>query len=104
MIIYASAFDIWMAEYLTMNITYDLGKDHYDVGGDLNEQGQREVLEAAIRSQLGAGRDDAKPNESDVFHINVKWRPEDDGIVIESDTGNKSLTCGLLMDLLRRLE
>lgn len=90
-------------EYLTMDITYQVKDGHFDIAGDVNEQGQSTLIETFLHSQLGRGVDDSKPNEQDVYHITFKWYPEDDTIRVASDTGNKGLRDGILISLLHKL-
>ena len=47
--------------------------------------------------------DNSKANRRDVYHITLKWDPQQDDICISDDTGNKGLRDGILMDFLRQL-
>jgi len=89
-------------KYATMDITYDIQKDEFDIKGDLNPNGQAEVLDSFIRSQIGAGEDPNPAIERDQYHIKLQWFPDIDEIRSEYDTGNKGLRDGILMELLRR--
>ncbi|MCK5320962.1 hypothetical protein KAJ38_00105 [Candidatus Pacearchaeota archaeon] len=91
-------------EYSAMNIKYDMGKGKFDISGDINKRGQHDVIEAFLRGQIGAGEDRSKANERDVYNIGLKWYPEKDRFECVSDTGNKGLRDGILLDVLGRLE
>ena len=89
-------------KYATMEITYDVEKDKFDVKGDLNPDGQTEVLESFLRLQIGEGKDPNPMVEREQYHIKLQWFPDIDEIRSEYDTGNKGLRDGLLMELFRR--
>ena len=84
-------------DYLTLNIEYDLNTNKFKVSGDINEKGRKELVEAFLSSQVGAGIDKNKPNELDKYHIQLKWYPNQDDIQITTNTGNKGLRDGILM-------
>lgn len=89
---------------LTMNIEFDINDGKFKITGDINEKGQYEIIETFIRGQIGAGKDNSKPNVREVYHISLQWYPSNDDIVAKSDTGNKGLRDGILMDVFRRLD
>lgn len=64
----------------------------------------QEILEAWIHGQIGQGRDDSEAKELSEYKITIQLDMRDDTFITSSDTGNKSLTCGLVMDILRRLD
>jgi hypothetical protein len=63
-----------------------------------------DVLETWILDQQGLGADDRKAVERGVYHISFVVDLSDDSIVMQSDTGNDSLTCGIVMDVFARLD
>ena len=85
-----------MAEYLEMAVSYDLNTGRGTVGGSINKKGQLDVLEVLIRSEVGAGKDESKAVERDVYHINIRWYPDGDVFEIKDDVGNKGLRFGIL--------
>jgi len=87
-------------EFFTFNIRYNRGADDFEVEGDLNKQGQREVVEAFLSMQRGAGEDKRNPNKKDFYNISLDWYPHYDKIKIRDDTGNKGLREGILMRFL----
>ena len=89
---------------LTMVVRYNIKTDQFSVEGSLNKLGQYEVIENFLRSQMGAGKDESSPNHHEVYEIILTWHPEDDDILVSSNTGNKALRDGILLDLLGRLE
>lgn len=91
-------------DHLTLDIKFNITSDQFEVGGNVNREGQKELVEAFLSEQIGAGKDDSKPNKQDTYHIQLKWYPENDRIVVSSDTGNKGLRDGLLLHYLKNLE
>ncbi|MDD4931509.1 MAG: hypothetical protein PHG66_05200 [Candidatus Colwellbacteria bacterium] len=49
-----------------------------------------------IRAQMGAGADDSKPNDKNIYSIDIMLDLSTDTFSVKSDTGNKSLTCGIV--------
>jgi hypothetical protein len=50
-----------------------------------------------VQDQIGRGGDDSPRVERDVYVIKLGLILEDDSFCTESDTGNKGLTCGIVM-------
>lgn len=90
-------------EYLTLDVLYDLKKDKFQTRGDVNQEGAREIVETFLRGQIGAGKDESKVNQREIYRIQLRWYPYDDRIEADSNTGNKSLRDGLLLSYLRSL-
>jgi hypothetical protein len=63
-----------------------------------------DVLEAFLHGQVGLGADERKANEKDEYEITIGVDLDDDTFYTKSDTGNDSLTCGLVIDVYRRLD
>ncbi len=63
-----------------------------------------EILSAWVQDQIGRGKDSSPPNMKDVYTIKIGLVLEDDSFCTESDTGNKGLTAGIVMDVLGKLE
>ncbi len=62
------------------------------------------ILENWIYSQLGAGKDTSKTKEREEYEIVIKLDLDGDVFHTSSDTGNKSLTCGLVMHVFSNLK
>ena len=96
-----------MAErkYLWFIITFNekAKKHQFRSRGNVKPSGKISIIETFLQDQIGKGKDESKRNEKNVYHIKLKWYSEDDKIIIESDTGNKGLTTGILMAYLKRL-
>jgi hypothetical protein len=71
-----------------------------------NPEGVQEVLEWWLHGQMtgGHGTDTREPKRRDVHYISIGVRLADDTFFAESDTGNDSLTCGIVVDVFARLE
>lgn len=90
-------------ECLELEVLYDLKKNKFETRGDVNQEGARELVETFLRGQIGAGKDEREPAKREVYTIQLRWYPSDDRIEVNSDTGNKSLRDGLLLNYLRSL-
>ena len=90
-------------DYLVLDIKYDIKKDSFEVSGDVNKEGREEIVDTFLRGQMGKGEDKSKVNERDVYHIQMKWYPQNDNIEVQYDTGNKGLRDGILMHYLGSL-
>lgn len=91
-------------EFLTIDLKYHVKEDRFEVGGTLNEEGRRDIVENWLRGQMGAGRDNSKPADLEVYTISIRWYPDNDRLVAQSDTKNKALREGILMHYLETLE
>ncbi len=64
-----------------------------------------EIISSWIQDQMGRGsKETGQPAERETYLIRIGLRIADDAFGHESDTGNHSLTVGLVLDVLRRLE
>jgi len=86
-----------------LEITFDMKTGQTTFGGNVKPSARESLIEAFISTQLGAGEDHSKPEERDVYHITLRWNPENDSFRASSDTGNKGLRDGILMYILRQL-
>lgn len=89
--------------HLTLDIEYDIRTDQHTFSGDVKPEMSGEIIGAWIRGQIGKGKDKSPPEERDVYHISIEWYPENDDLVCRSDTGNKSLREGILIDILKKI-
>lgn len=88
----------------TFEIQYDINKDKFSVIGDLNKQGQEELIDTWLRMQMGRGKDHSPANKLDVYKICLQWTPHMDVISVKDNTGNKGLREGILMHYLSILD
>lgn len=89
---------------LFMDIAYDVNKRTFEISGNLNEVGQKTILETFLQHQVGAGKDNSKPNKRNVYNIHFKVDLSYDVIKVSDNTGNKGLRDGILMDIYRQLD
>ncbi len=89
---------------LTLDIQYDIDTDQFKVEGKANEEGRKELVETFLREQISAGEDNRTPIKRQTYHIQLRWHPENDVIEASSDTGNKGLRDGILMQYLKSLD
>jgi hypothetical protein len=92
-----------MKNYLEMKITYETQTSKSEIYGDLNKKGQQEILEAYLRNQIGKGEDNSKPEIKEKYTLKFQWFSENDQIIVKSDTGNKSLEAGIIMQIYNQL-
>ena len=62
-----------------------------------------EILEAWIFSQIGQGKDSRESNKKNEYTIVIKLDLSDDTFSTDSDTGNKGLTCGIVIHVFNSL-
>ncbi len=63
-----------------------------------------EILEAWILNQVGSGQDNSMPSQKQEYQIKIGLDMSNDTFYTESDTGNKSLTCGIVMKVFAILD
>lgn len=73
------------------------------VDTDMKREYIPDVVEAYIQDCIGRGADKRPANELDVYTITLIIDLSNDVITVRSDCGNKGLTLGIMMDILRRL-
>lgn len=73
------------------------------VATDMSNDGIIELLETYTQSCIGAGADESEAVEREVYNILLQIDLSDDTITVQSNTGNKGLTLGILMDILTRM-
>ena len=88
---------------LFLGIKYDIKKDEFTFHSDIKEERQVDILEAVVRMQIGAGVDNSKANDLNVYLISIDWDLSDDSFSIKSNTGNKGLTTGIIMQAFKKL-
>jgi hypothetical protein len=63
-----------------------------------------DILSTWIRGQIGRGEDPSPPVERDIYTVKLGLSLDDDTFCTESNTGNKGLTCGIVMGVLGDLK
>jgi len=90
-------------DHLRLELTYTETGDRYEVKSEMTKQGQIELIEAFLSSQIGAGEDNTPANKQKQYRIKLDWYLQNDEIEVTSNTGNKGLRNGILMCYLKRL-
>ena len=89
---------------IVLQITFDFKKpDKTIIRTNAKKEAVEEILEAWLSCQIGQGKDESKHNEKDEYKIEIQLDLSDDTFRTNSDTGNKGFTCGIIMDILGRL-
>lgn len=90
---------------LKVAIRYDIENPEKTIlKTNANKSGVSEILENWLRSQIGEGRDTSTPIERDQYTIKIELNLSNDSFRTKSDTGNESLTCGIVRDVFDRLD
>lgn len=61
------------------------------------------VLEKWLQDQQGRGVDDRNAEDREAYRIRIEVDLSCDEFTTSSDTGNLGLTCGIILDVFRRL-
>ena len=90
---------------VALEITFNINEpDKTVIKTNAKKEAVEEILEAWLSCQMGQGKDESKPNKKDEYKIKIQLDLSDDTFCTSSDTGNKGLTCGLVMDVFKRLD
>lgn len=93
-----------MTADIVIEIAFDMDAPHGSViRTNAKPEALEEILAAWLQDQVGRGKDDRPPARRDVYRIRIGLRIEDDAFGTESDTGNASLTCGIVMEVINLL-
>lgn len=88
-----------------LEIAYDMAHpEKTTIKTNAKKEAVEEILETWLYGQIGQNKDESKPARKPIYTIKIQMDLSDDSFHTSSDTGNKGLTCGLLMDVLKRLE
>lgn len=91
-----------MAADAWVKITYNVKTDDFaPLETNLKPERVDEVLGEWLRGQLGQGKDDSPLIEREQYRIELDLDLSTDTFTTRSDTGNKGLTCGLVMHLMK---
>lgn len=63
-----------------------------------------DILSTWLQFQMGKGEDPSPAVERDVYKIKIGLVIEDDSFAVESDTGNKGLTAGIVLEVFQKLK
>jgi len=87
---------------LYLEVKYFVKDNKFKISGNFSQEGLKDIIEEFLRLQIGQGADLTPPRDLDVYTIRLSWFPENDGITVVSNTGNKGLRDGILMEVLHR--
>lgn len=90
---------------VTLDMTFEVasGKFEFTEKTTVKSEMRTEVLESFIRSQIGAGEDDRKPVDREVYHITIHLDLADDSFRVQHDCGNMALVTGIVMEIFGQL-
>jgi hypothetical protein len=76
---------------------------NFEIESDIKPELRSEVISDFLRAQIGTGEDPRPTVDRKVYTILIQLDLQDDSFHFKSDTGNRGLTAGILMDVLNRL-
>jgi len=89
---------------LKISITFPIADPaSFKIESDIKEDSLLDVLSDCLRSQFGQGADTKKPEIRDIYEIEIFLDLPCDKFTICSNTGNKGLTTGILMHVVKML-
>ena len=86
-----------------VHLTYDVNRNLYSMNTNLKAGEVEDFLYEFLRTQVGAGKGSTPPAERGVYNVKIMLDMSDDTFFVESDTGNESLTTGIVYDYASRL-
>lgn len=92
-----------MIHSVTFTYPINTPKD-YTYKSTMKYAGILEVLDTYVRDSMGAGEDYSEANKRDVYTITIQIDVTDDRLIVSSDTGNKGLTLGILIDIMGMMQ
>jgi len=90
-------------DYLTLNLTYNMKDGSFENSGNIKEEFHAEIISDSLQSMMFTGRYSKEPEDREVYNISIYVFLADGSLNIESNTGNRALTAGILTDALSRL-
>jgi hypothetical protein len=79
-----------------VKINIDMNTTKFECESDLTKTGINEIIENVIRSHIGTSTDDGEPSGIDKYTILIEWDFSNDSFILQSNTGNRDLTIGIL--------
>lgn len=90
---------------MVIEIAFDINNPNKTViKTNAKKEAIEEILEAWLSCQIGQGKDESEPKKQDTYKIKIQLDLSDDTFCTNSDTGNKSFTCGIVKDVFKRLD
>jgi len=90
---------------ITLEINFNINEsDKTTIRTNAKKEAIEEIFEAWLSCQTGQGKDESEPNKKDEYKIEIQLDLSDDTFFTKSDTGNKGLTCGIVMAVFERLD
>jgi hypothetical protein len=82
---------------LDLVIDYDIEKEKFDVKGNVKPEKRKDFVTNFLMSQVGAGKDENKAEEREVYTIKMELDLTYDTYTVSDNCGNKGLREGILM-------
>jgi hypothetical protein len=91
-------------DYLTLRIEYDINDGTFKIASNIKKERYADLINSFVCTQIGKGEDKKEADKRDIYDISIKWYPGSDTFVCYSNTGNKGLREGILMDVSRKID
>ncbi len=89
---------------ITVEIIYNVSEPEKTViKTNAKKEALAEILERWISAQMFRGGDDSLPNRKSEYRVVIHLDLSDDTFYTESDTGNRGLTCGIVVNVFNDL-
>jgi hypothetical protein len=90
---------------IEVSITYPIHRpDDFEISGNVKDNYVICLLTDWLHDQIGKGKDFSVAVDRNVYHIRIQVDLSQDIFYVDSDTGNKGLTTGIIMDVISRLD
>jgi hypothetical protein len=89
---------------VTVDIFYNANTSRFVIKTNARKERVADILDDYLEAQTGKGADHSEPNKKSEYHITIKLDLSDDTFYVTSDTGNYSLTCGIVLYALTAVE
>ena len=80
-----------------INLAYDVEKDTVKHNSDMDDEQVCNLISEFLQTQIGKGKDDSKPNDFNIYTINLNLDIGNDTFYINDNINNKGLRCGILL-------
>ena len=85
------------SEDVILEISHNIQNGTTTIKTNARKEALEEVLEAWLYGQMGQGEDTNPPRMKETYSIRIALDLSTDTFRTASDTGNKGLTCGIIM-------
>jgi hypothetical protein len=85
-----------MHEDVFLDLEFNIKTGEFITTSNIKDELVEDFVGDFLHSQIGTGADKAIAVEKDIYHIHIGLDMSDDTFFVKSDTGNESLTTGIV--------